>query len=133
MTRIPALRSWEFLHLRQNHDSSFFKTAEHRAVFVLAKTLHDFETGAAQQLHWIFDRRLMPVEIQEAAAGPNQRVGIFVDATDNVRAIGVVNRDRRDDSSERAGHQLAPAVPAEIRDDVGKTAFVFPHALTAKL
>src|SRR5688500_8474889 len=111
MTRIPALRSWEFLHLRQNHVSSFFKTAEHRAVFVLAKTLHVFETGAAQPLHLIFDRRLMPVEIQEAAAGPNQRVGIFVDATDYVRTIEVVNLDIRADSSEMVVHQSVTAVP----------------------
>jgi hypothetical protein len=39
------------------------ETAEYGAVFVLPKTLHVGEAGAAQPLHLIRDRRPVPVEI----------------------------------------------------------------------
>lgn len=63
----------------------------------------------------------------------NQRVGVFVDAADDVRTVDVVNRDRGGDGLERSRHELTPTVPAEIGEDVVKAALEILHALMAEL
>ena len=88
-----------------------FKAAEQSAMVILPETLHVFESGAAKPLHLVVNRRLVPIEIQKATAGLNQRVGIIVDSADDLWTIHVVNGDRGND-----GGKAAPASACSNRD-----------------
>src|SRR5689334_19606264 len=73
--------------------SLVFETAEDRAIFFLPENLHVLESHAAEPHHLLFPRRPRPIEVQKTAARFHQRIGVLINAANNIGAADVVNRD----------------------------------------